>query len=74
MILGYASGHRRRDIPRGTVTHNMQQAARVSDYASLLTMRCEDRAGGLVEHGSARKLFTGPGDQRTEDDSTGRFG
>jgi len=55
------------------VTHNMQQAARVSDTAAFLMME-EDRAGVLVEHGPTSQLFTNPKDQRTEDYITGRFG
>ena len=55
------------------VTHNMQQAARVSDYTAFLMMD-EDRAGYLVEHGPTRDLFTNPKDKRTEDYITGRFG
>jgi phosphate transport system ATP-binding protein len=55
------------------VTHNMQQAARVSDYAIFLMME-EDRAGIVVEQGPTSQLFTNPRDQRTEDYITGRFG
>jgi phosphate transport system ATP-binding protein len=55
------------------VTHNMQQAARVSDYAIFLMME-EDRAGIVVEHGPTSELFTNPKDRRTEDYITGRFG
>jgi len=55
------------------VTHNMQQAARVSDMAAFMMME-EDRAGVLVEHGPTSKLFTNPQDKRTEDYITGRFG
>ncbi|MBU1748389.1 MAG: phosphate ABC transporter ATP-binding protein [Chloroflexi bacterium] len=55
------------------VTHNMQQAARVSDTTAFLMMR-EDRAGELVELGPTKELFTTPQDQRTEDYITGRFG
>jgi len=55
------------------VTHNMQQAARVSDYTAFLMMDA-DRAGYLVEHGPTRDLFTNPKDKRTEDYITGRFG
>jgi phosphate transport system ATP-binding protein len=55
------------------VTHNMQQAARVSDMAAFMMME-EDRAGSLVEYGSTSKLFTNPQDKRTEDYITGRFG
>jgi phosphate transport system ATP-binding protein len=55
------------------VTHNMQQAARVSDMSALLLME-EDRAGTLVEYGPTSELFTKPKDKRTEDYITGRFG
>lgn len=55
------------------VTHNMQQAARVSDMAAFMMME-EDRAGMLVEFGPTSKLFTNPRDKRTEDYITGRFG
>jgi phosphate transport system ATP-binding protein len=55
------------------VTHNMQQAARVSDYTAFFMMD-EDRAGYLVEYGPTNELFTNPQDQRTEDYITGRFG
>jgi phosphate transport system ATP-binding protein len=55
------------------VTHNMQQAARVSDMAAFLMME-EDRAGTLVEYGPTSQLFTNPKDKRTEDYITGRFG
>jgi phosphate transport system ATP-binding protein len=55
------------------VTHNMQQAARVSDIAAFLMM-AEDRAGVLVEYGPTSQIFTDPRDKRTEDYITGRFG
>jgi phosphate transport system ATP-binding protein len=55
------------------VTHNMQQAARVSDYTAFLMMG-EDRAGYMVEYGPTHKIFTNPRDKRTEDYITGRFG
>lgn len=55
------------------VTHNMQQAARVSDMAAFLMME-EDRAGVLAEYGPTSQLFTNPKDKRTEDYITGRFG
>jgi len=55
------------------VTHNMQQAARVSDMAAFLMME-EDRAGVLVEYGVTSQIFTKPKDKRTEDYITGRFG
>jgi phosphate transport system ATP-binding protein len=55
------------------VTHNMQQAARVSDYTAFLLMG-EDGAGHLIEYRSTAEMFTAPQDQRTEDYITGRFG
>jgi len=55
------------------VTHNMQQAARVSDMAAFLMME-DDRAGVLVEYGPTSDIFTNPRDKRTEDYITGRFG
>ncbi len=50
------------------VTHNMQQAARISDVTAFLLM------GELVEMGPTEKIFTSPEDQRTADYITGRFG
>lgn len=55
------------------VTHNMQQAARVSDYTAFFTMS-EERAGIMVEYGPTNEIFTNPKDRRTEDYITGRFG
>jgi phosphate transport system ATP-binding protein len=55
------------------VTHNMQQAARVSDYTAFFNMQ-EDRAGYLVEYGPTKQIFTNPGEKLTEDYITGRFG
>jgi phosphate transport system ATP-binding protein len=55
------------------VTHNMQQAARVSDYTAFF-MVDQKRTGHLVEYGPTRQLFTNPKDKRTEDYITGRFG
>ncbi len=55
------------------VTHNMQQAARASDYTAFLTMG-EDRAGYLVEMAPTQDLFTRPANRLTEDYITGRFG
>ncbi len=50
------------------VTHNMQQAARVSDYTAFFYL------GELIEHGKTRKIFTTPDKKQTEDYITGRFG
>jgi phosphate transport system ATP-binding protein len=55
------------------VTHNMQQAARVSDMTAFFMME-DDRAGTLVEYGRTAQIFTNPQDRRTEDYITGRFG
>jgi phosphate transport system ATP-binding protein len=59
------------------VTHNMQQAARVADMTAFFSVeRLEggDRTGILVEYDATAKVFTQPGDKRTEDYVTGRFG
>ena len=50
------------------VTHNMQQAARVSEWTGFFLM------GELVEFGATSEIFTNPRDKRTEDYITGRFG
>jgi phosphate transport system ATP-binding protein len=50
------------------VTHNMQQAARVSDYTAFMFM------GELIEHGDTDTIFTKPSKTQTEDYITGRFG
>jgi phosphate transport system ATP-binding protein len=55
------------------VTHNMQQAARVSDFTAFL-MIDEDRAGTLVEYGATNQIFTNPENEQTEAYVTGRFG
>jgi phosphate transport system ATP-binding protein len=55
------------------VTHNMQQAARVSDYTAFLNAD-ERRIGELVEYGATKEMFTNPQDERTEAYITGRFG
>ena len=55
------------------VTHNMQQAARVSDRTAFFTLG-EDRAGYLVELNDTLKIFTNPANQLTEDYVSGRFG
>jgi phosphate transport system ATP-binding protein len=55
------------------VTHNMQQAARVSDNCAFLLM-AEDRAGELIEFAATEKIFNNPDDPRTLDYIQGRFG
>jgi phosphate transport system ATP-binding protein len=59
------------------VTHNMQQAARVSHYTAFFTAEVDQnqvRHGRLVEFNATSRLFTNPADKRTEDYITGRFG
>ncbi|GIW13644.1 MAG: phosphate import ATP-binding protein PstB [Tepidiforma sp.] len=55
------------------VTHNMQQAARVSDYTAFM-LTDEHVSGQLIEYGPTEELFTTPKDRRTEDYISGRFG
>ncbi len=55
------------------VTHNMQQAARVSDYTAMM-MIDEHRSGRMIEFNETNVIFTNPKDKRTEDYVTGRFG
>jgi phosphate transport system ATP-binding protein len=55
------------------VTHNMQQAARVSDFTAFMLMN-DQRAGELIEFGPTDDIFNRPKDSRTEDYITGRFG
>jgi phosphate transport system ATP-binding protein len=60
------------------VTHNMQQAARVSDRTAFfivdLSAGESNRIGRLVEYDATDKVFTNPGDKRTEDYVTGKVG
>ena len=58
----------KKDYTVVVVTHNMQQALRVSDYTAFLLL------GDLIEYEATNKLFTYPKDKRTEDYITGRFG
>jgi phosphate transport system ATP-binding protein len=55
------------------VTHNMQQASRISDHTAFFTMG-PDRAGYLVEMDETIQIFTNPKQQLTEDYVSGRFG
>ena len=61
------------DVSIVIVTHNMQQAARVSDETAFFMIDSEDRAGYLVEYGMTADIFTNPSDDRTEAYITGRF-
>ena len=56
------------DYTIAIVTHNMQQAARVSDKTAFMYL------GELVEFDDTNKIFTSPSDRRTQDYITGRFG
>jgi phosphate transport system ATP-binding protein len=63
-----------RDFTIVIVTHNMQQAARVSDFTAFMLMNPENRSGELIEFAPTADLFNQPQDQRTEAYITGRFG
>ncbi len=56
------------------VTHNMQQAARVSDFTAFMLVQEQGEPGRLIEYGDTNTIFTNPTDERTERYITGRFG
>lgn len=57
------------------VTHNMQQAARASDYTAMMMLTDrQTRSGSVIEFDETTRIFTNPKDKRTEDYVTGRFG
>ncbi|HEU4546886.1 MAG TPA: phosphate ABC transporter ATP-binding protein PstB [Microlunatus sp.] len=56
------------------VTHNMQQAARVSDMTAFFNLSAQGKPGKLIEIGSTEKIFSNPNEKATEDYITGRFG
>jgi phosphate transport system ATP-binding protein len=57
------------------VTHNMQQAARASDYTAMMMLSGDgERSGTVIEFDKTQRIFTNPRDKRTEDYVTGRFG
>lgn len=62
-----------RDYTIVIVTHNMQQAARVSDYTAFMLIN-DNQVGTVVEYGRTSQIFTKPRDRRTEDYITGKFG
>jgi len=68
----------KREYTIAIVTHNMQQAARVADMTAFFSVEVPEdgspRHGVLVEYDATTKIFTNPGDKRTEDYVTGRFG
>ena len=63
----------RNDLTIAIVTHNMQQAARVSDYTAFFSTD-ESRIGRMVEFGETKQIFSFPVDKRTNDYVSGRFG
>ncbi len=68
----------KRDYTIVIVTHNMQQAARVSDMTAFFTVELDEgekhRTGRVVEYAPTDKIFTNPDDKRTEDYVTGKVG
>lgn len=56
------------------VTHNMQQAARASDFTAMMMLTDDRRSGTVIEVGETRRIFTRPTDSRTEGYVTGRYG
>jgi len=65
----------KRDYTIVIVTHNMQQAARASDFTAMMMLTDDEtRSGTVIEFDETTKIFTRPGDKRTEDYVTGRFG
>jgi phosphate transport system ATP-binding protein len=62
------------DVTIVIVTHNMQQAARISDRTAFMLRESMERPAFLVEVGETRTIFTNPSDKRTEAYITGRFG
>jgi phosphate transport system ATP-binding protein len=65
--------HLRAEYTIVIVTHNMQQAARASDWTAFMNMNAQ-RAGRIVEFAATREIFTNPRQKETEDYITGRFG
>ncbi len=63
----------KQDFTIAIVTHNMQQASRISDYTAFM-LAGDERVGRLLEFAETKTLFTTPKDRRTEDYITGRFG
>jgi len=63
-----------RDYAIVIVTHNMQQAARVSDLTAMMMLTEDQKSGTIIEIGATTAIFSRPQDQRTEDYVTGRYG
>lgn len=66
--------HLKQELAIVIVTHNMQQAARISDYTAFLLSESGDKPGRLIEFGLTSEIFTRPKNKKTEDFITGRFG
>ncbi len=64
----------KRDYTIIIVTHNMQQAARVSDFTAMMMLTEGTRTGTVIEFDATQKIFTNPKDSRTEGYVTGRYG
>ncbi len=67
-------GELKEDFTVVIVTHNMQQAARVSDQTAFFNLAAQGKPGRLVEIGGTEKIFSNPDEKATEDYITGRFG
>jgi phosphate transport system ATP-binding protein len=67
-------GELKRDYTIVIVTHNMQQAARVSDQTAFFNLRAQGQPGHLIEIDDTEKIFSNPGQKATEDYISGRFG
>jgi phosphate transport system ATP-binding protein len=67
-------GELKKDYTIVIVTHNMQQAARVSDQTAFFNLRATGQPGHLVEIDDTEKIFSNPGQKATEDYISGRFG
>jgi len=66
--------HLKNELAIVIVTHNMQQAARVSNYTAFLLSESGEKPGRLIEFGPTSQIFTRPACKKTEDFITGRFG
>jgi phosphate transport system ATP-binding protein len=67
-------GELKKDYTIVIVTHNMQQAARVSDQTAFFNLRATGQPGHLIEIDDTEKIFSNPGEKATEDYISGRFG
>jgi phosphate transport system ATP-binding protein len=74
LIIEDLIGELKKDYTIVIVTHNMQQAARISTTTAFFNLESAGAPGRLVESGPTTKIFTNPDDSRTEDYITGHFG